>query len=48
LAAGREANLDFLKDYPAEEVDTEKTIGIVNDIRNLLIHYLENNPLGDN
>lgn len=48
LAAGREANLDFLKDYTAEEVDTKKTIGIVNDVRNLLIHYLENNPLDDN
>ncbi len=47
LAEGREANLDFLKEYPFNDIDTQKNIQKPNDIRHILIHYLQNHSLED-
>ncbi len=42
MAEGREANLDFLKEIPSFDVNTQNSLGVPNDIRHVLIHYLKN------
>lgn len=44
LARGNEQNLEFLKAFPFQKVNTEKTIQTKNDVRNVLIHYLKTQP----
>ncbi len=42
LAEGKEANLGFIKEFPAYTINTQNLLGVPNDIRHVLIHYLEN------
>ncbi len=42
LAEGKEANLGFLKEIPAYDVNTQSSLDVPNDIRQVLIHYLKN------
>ncbi|NJL14726.1 MAG: bifunctional metallophosphatase/5'-nucleotidase [Microscillaceae bacterium] len=41
VAEGKEKNLEFLQAVPSQELDTQRTLGVPNDVRQVLIHYLQ-------